>query len=131
MITLYHRPKTRSSRFIFLLEELGAPYEIKIVTTRSRDGTGAVDPANPHPHGKVPAISDDGVVVFERLADHDPEGCPAKIAEARRKRFERRDHYTVDLRTLRCSCKAADGCKHKSAVERLVAEGLLQNTNEG
>ena len=68
MITLYHRPKTRSSRFIFLLEELGAPYEIKIVTTRSRDGTGAIDPANPHPHGKVPAISDDGVVVFESPA---------------------------------------------------------------
>lgn len=68
MITLFHRPKSRSSRFIFLLEELGAPYEIKIVTTRNRDGTGAVDPANPHPHGKVPAISDDGVVVFESPA---------------------------------------------------------------
>jgi len=27
-----------------------------------------VDPANPHPHGKVPAISDDGVVVFESPA---------------------------------------------------------------
>ncbi len=68
MITLYHRPKTRSSRFIFLLEELEAPYEIKLVTTRTRDGTGAVDPANPHPHGKVPAISDDGVIVFESPA---------------------------------------------------------------
>ena len=68
MITLYHRPRTRSSRFIFLLEELEAPYEIKVVTTRSRDGTGAVDPANPHPHGKVPAISDDGGVVFESPA---------------------------------------------------------------
>ena len=30
MITLYHRPKTRSSRFLWLLEELGAPYEVKI-----------------------------------------------------------------------------------------------------
>jgi len=68
MITLYHRPKTRSSRFLFLLEELGAPYRIQIVTTRNRDGTGAPDPANPHPHGKVPAISDDGVVVFESPA---------------------------------------------------------------
>ena len=56
MITLYHRPKTRSSRFLFLLEELGAPYEIQMVTTRTglRDG-GAIDPVNPHPHGKVPA----------------------------------------------------------------------------
>jgi glutathione S-transferase len=54
MITLYHRPKTRSSRFIFLLEELGVPYEIKLVTTRMQDGGGAIDPSNPHPHGKVP-----------------------------------------------------------------------------
>src|SRR6185312_3532431 len=70
MITLFHRPKTRSSRFLWLLEELGAPYEIKSVTTRTRDGAGAIDPANPHPHGKVPAIqdSDDGTVVFESPA---------------------------------------------------------------
>jgi len=68
MITLFHRAKTRSTRFIFLLEELGAPYEIRPVTTRLRDGGGAPDPANPHPHGKVPAISDDGVIVFESPA---------------------------------------------------------------
>ena len=55
MITLFHRPKTRSARFIFLLEELAAPYEIKLVTT-STGTDGEVDPANPHPHGKVPAI---------------------------------------------------------------------------
>lgn len=67
MITLFHRPKTRSSRFIFLLEELAAPYAIKRVTTRTPDG-GAVDAANPHPHGKVPAIDDDGVVVWESAA---------------------------------------------------------------
>jgi len=67
MITLYHRPNTRSTRFIFLLEELEAPYTIHLVTTRTRDG-GAPDPANPHPLGKVPAISDDGAVVFESVA---------------------------------------------------------------
>jgi glutathione S-transferase len=67
MITLYHRPNTRSTRFIFLLEELEAPYTIRLVTTRTREG-GAPDPVNPHPHGKVPAISDDGVIVFESAA---------------------------------------------------------------
>ena len=67
MITLYHRPKTRSTRFLWLLEELGAPYQIQEVVTRTREG-GAPDPANPHPHGKVPAISDDGEVVFESPA---------------------------------------------------------------
>jgi glutathione S-transferase len=68
MITLYHHPKTRASRFIFLLEELGAAYELKSVTLRRADGTGEKDPANPHPHGKVPAISDGNTVVFESPA---------------------------------------------------------------
>jgi glutathione S-transferase len=68
MITLFHHSRTRSTRFIFLLEELQAPYELRMVSTRSRDGSGAIDAANPHPHGKVPAISDDGVVVFESPA---------------------------------------------------------------
>jgi glutathione S-transferase len=68
VITLYHHAKSRSTRFIFLLEELGAPYTIQPMTIRKRDGTGATDAANPHPHGKVPAIADDGVVVFESPA---------------------------------------------------------------
>jgi len=68
MITLYHRSKTRSSRFIFLLEELGAPYQIKHVTTRIAQGGGERDPANPHPHGKVPALTDGGDMLFESSA---------------------------------------------------------------
>jgi glutathione S-transferase len=68
MITLFHHAKSRSTRFIFLLEELAVRYEIKRVTTRTRDGTGKADKANPHPLGKVPAISDDGVTVFESPA---------------------------------------------------------------
>ena len=68
MITLFHSPRTRATRFIFLLEELAAPYEIRTVRVRKRDGTGGVDPVNPHPHGKVPAIADDGEVVFESPA---------------------------------------------------------------
>jgi glutathione S-transferase len=68
VITLYHHAKSRSTRFIFLLEELEAPYTIHPMTIRKRDGTGAMDAANPHPHGKVPVISDDGVVVFESPA---------------------------------------------------------------
>jgi glutathione S-transferase len=68
MITLFHAPKSRSSRMIFLLEELQVPYEVKLVTIRRGDGTGALDQVNPHPHGKVPAISDNGTVVFESSA---------------------------------------------------------------
>jgi glutathione S-transferase len=68
MITLYHSPQTRSSSIVWLLEELGVPYETKLVTFRRADGTGEKDPANPHPHGKVPALHDDGETVFESSA---------------------------------------------------------------
>ena len=69
MLTLYHHPRTRSSRFIFLLEELGAPYEIhRIANLRRPDGSGGVDPENPHPHGKSPALKDGETLVFESSA---------------------------------------------------------------
>ena len=68
MITLYHAPRSRASRFIFLLEELGAPYELKEVSIRRGDGSGALDPANPHPHGKVPLIKDGDTIVYESAA---------------------------------------------------------------
>ena len=68
MITLYHSPQTRSGSILWLLEELGVPYETKQVTFRKFDGTGAKDPANPHPHGKVPALTDGGDTLFESSA---------------------------------------------------------------
>jgi glutathione S-transferase len=68
MITLYHSPNTRSTSIVWLLEELGTPYKMHEVDWRHPDGTGKRDPANPHPHGKVPAITDDGETVFETSA---------------------------------------------------------------
>ena len=68
MITLCHSPATRSASIVWLLEELEVPYEVKIVNFRRPDGSGARDPANPHPHGKVPALTDGGETVFETSA---------------------------------------------------------------
>jgi glutathione S-transferase len=68
MLTLFHAPQSRSSRVIWLLEELGAPYEIKKVTIARMDGSGGVDPANPHPDGKAPALMDDGALITESAA---------------------------------------------------------------
>jgi glutathione S-transferase len=68
MLTLYHAPKSRSSRFVWLLEEIGAPYELERVDIRRGDGSGVADAGNPHPHGKVPALVHDGAVVFESVA---------------------------------------------------------------
>jgi glutathione S-transferase len=68
MITLFHSPQTRSASIAWLLEELGVLYETKIVGFRRPDGTGEKDAANPHPHGKVPALIDGGETVFETSA---------------------------------------------------------------
>lgn len=72
MLTLFHAPRSRSTRFIWLLEELGAPYEVRQVDIRRTGGplagTGARDPANPHPHGQVPALLDGDALVTESAA---------------------------------------------------------------
>jgi glutathione S-transferase len=68
MLTLFHAPNTRSTTILWLLEELAVPYETKIVGFRRADGGGARDPANPHPHGKVPCLEHDGRRIFEIAA---------------------------------------------------------------
>jgi glutathione S-transferase len=68
MLTLYHAPKSRSGTIVWVLEELGVPYQVRIVDIRRGDGSGGRDPANPHPHGKVPCLQHDGQRVFEIAA---------------------------------------------------------------
>jgi glutathione S-transferase len=68
MLTLYHAPLSRSSRIVWLLEELGAPYTLEITDIPRMDGTGAADARNPHPDKKVPALVDDDVLITESIA---------------------------------------------------------------
>lgn len=68
MLTLVHATHSRSFRMLWLLEELGADYDIRPVSIRRQDGSGGPDPANPHPHGQVPTLIHDGVVVTESTA---------------------------------------------------------------
>jgi glutathione S-transferase len=70
MLTLYHAPQSRSSRFLWLLEEIGQPYTVQLVSIRRRDGSGHQDAAyrTVQPHGKVPALDHDGSIVFESAA---------------------------------------------------------------
>jgi len=69
MITLYHCPRTRSSRILWLLEEVGAPYAIEPVSIfRPMEGAGDPDPANPHPDKRVPAIAHNGALIAESVA---------------------------------------------------------------
>ena len=68
MLTLYHAPRSRSFRTLWLLEEIGAPFELKVVEIRRGDGSGGTDTGNPHPLRKVPALDHDGRIVFETSA---------------------------------------------------------------
>ena len=68
MLTLIHAPQSRSSRIIWLLEELGAEYEIRYVSIRRWDGSGGPDDNNPHPHKQVPALLHNGALVTESTA---------------------------------------------------------------
>ena len=68
MITLYHAPRSRSSRIIWLLEELGEPYKIELTPILYSSGQGAPAPdsyTRIHPLKKVPAIEHDGGIVYE------------------------------------------------------------------
>jgi glutathione S-transferase len=71
MLTLYHAPRSRSFRMLWLLEELAVPYELKLVEIRRGDGSGSEPGAEYrkiHPHAKVPALMHDGASVFETPA---------------------------------------------------------------
>lgn len=68
MLTLYHAPQSRSSRIIWLLEELGTSYDIVYCDIRRNSGAGAADKRNPHPDNKVPTLVHDGALITESSA---------------------------------------------------------------
>jgi len=66
MLTLHHAPQSRSTRVLWLLEELGVPYGINYITIQRMDGSGGFDPSNPHPLKQAPALTTaDGQTVIE------------------------------------------------------------------
>ena len=65
-ITLYGIPQSRTSRCLWLLEELGVPYEN--VPVSFIGDAQKPDFLKINPNGRVPALDDDGLVLFESLA---------------------------------------------------------------
>ncbi len=65
MLKLYWRPRTRAIRPRWLLEELGLVYELVEVDDALR---ASDDYRKIHPLGKVPALVDDSVTIYESAA---------------------------------------------------------------
>jgi glutathione S-transferase len=65
---LYHQPRTRSSRVRWILAELGVACDVQPVDVFAGEGRKADYQQAVHPHGYVPALEDDGVVLIESSA---------------------------------------------------------------
>src|SRR6202051_3045351 len=68
MLTLHHLNDSRSQRILWLLEELGMPYEMK---RYQRDATTRLAPPEltaVHPLGKSPVITDGAIKIAESAA---------------------------------------------------------------
>ena len=65
-VRLYYMPRTRSSRVLWMLEEIGEPYELTEIAGADRRSDAHL---GRHPLGRVPALElEDGTVMFESAA---------------------------------------------------------------
>jgi glutathione S-transferase len=65
MIIVHHLNESRSQRILWLLEELGVPYEIRFYRRDERTKMAPDELRQVHPLGKSPVITDDGRAIAE------------------------------------------------------------------
>jgi glutathione S-transferase len=65
MLTVHHLNNSRSQRVLWLLEELGVPYEIKRYERDPKTMLAPPELRAVHPLGKSPVITDDGLTIAE------------------------------------------------------------------
>ena len=89
MLKFYYNLGPNPMKVALLLEELGVPYEaVPVDTRKGEQHTSAFKAVNPN--AKVPAIDDDGVVMFDSnaillwLADKHARFAPTDMASAER-----------------------------------------------
>jgi glutathione S-transferase len=64
MLTLHFAPNSRAGRIVWLLEELGLPYDINKMAFHPKDLKSDEHRAR-HPLGRVPVLEDDDVSIYE------------------------------------------------------------------
>lgn len=64
-LIVHHLNNSRSQRILWLLEEIGAPYEIKFYQRDAETNLAPPELLAIQPLGKSPVIEDDGLTVFE------------------------------------------------------------------
>ena len=64
MLKLHFAPNSRAGRIVWLLEELGLPYDINKMAFHPKDLKSDEHRAR-HPLGRVPVLEDDGISIYE------------------------------------------------------------------
>jgi glutathione S-transferase len=65
MLTVHHLNESRSQRILWLLEELGVPYEIKFYERDAKTRLAPPELKAVHPLGKSPVVTDGGETIIE------------------------------------------------------------------
>jgi glutathione S-transferase len=65
MLTVHHLETSRSQRVLWLLEELGVPYELKVYRRNPATRLAPPELKAVHPLGKSPVVTDDGETIAE------------------------------------------------------------------
>ena len=65
MITVHHLENSRSQRVLWLLEELGLPYEVRLYKRNAKTMLAPPELQQVHPLGKSPVITDGDITVAE------------------------------------------------------------------
>ena len=65
MIVVHHLNESRSQRVLWLLEELGVPYDIRFYQRDARTRLAPPELRAVHPLGKSPVLEDDGKTLIE------------------------------------------------------------------
>jgi glutathione S-transferase len=102
MLTLYHSPQSRSIRPRWLLEELGVPHEVKVLSLQAGDQKKP-EYMKLNPNGTVPTLVDGDLALFESgaicqyLADKYPDKklAPPPGGTPERAKYYQWIHYAM------------------------------------
>jgi glutathione S-transferase len=99
MITVHHLNNSRSQRVLWMLEELGIPYEVKRYERDPKTMLAPPELRQVHPLGKSPVITDGDLTlaesgaILEYLVEHYGQGRFVPPGEADRVRYRYWMHY--------------------------------------
>ncbi|HEX6374830.1 MAG TPA: glutathione S-transferase [Allosphingosinicella sp.] len=87
MIVVHHLENSRSQRILWLLEELGLPYEVRRYRRDRKTMLAPPELRRVHPLGKSPLIEDDGQTVAETgaIVEHLVEKADGRLGPPRRR----------------------------------------------